>query len=236
MEEEGLNGLASHGSCSMIVVGLTGGIASGKSTVAQMFRDTGIPVICADELAHDAVRPGKPALEDIRRAFGQEVIDNSGQLDRTAMARIVFRDPDKRRVLESIIHPRVAEEQYTRIAELEREGHTVVVVDVPLLYERNWEKAFDLVVVVYLARSSQEERLIVRDGLSIDDARARLNAQMSIEEKKERADRVVDNSGGVQHTHRQVMALVSELRELARFRASENKNRGTGSENSAEKT
>jgi dephospho-CoA kinase len=220
----------------MIVVGLTGGIASGKSTVAQMFREAGIPVICADELAHDAVRPGKPALEDIRRAFGQEVLDDSGQLDRPAMARIVFRDPDRRSVLESIIHPRVAEEQHRRIAELEREGHAVVVVDVPLLYESNWEKAFDLVVVVYVPRSSQEERLMVRDGLSVEDVRARLDAQMSIEEKEGRADRVVDNSGGVQHTHRQVMALVSELRELVRSRVSENRHRAPGSATSAEKT
>jgi len=204
----------------MLVVGLTGGIASGKSTVAQMFRDAGIPVICADELAHDAVKPGKPALEEIRRAFGPSVLDDAGQLDRAAMARQVFSDPEKRRLLESIIHPRVADEQRQRISELDSQGHTVVIADVPLLYESGWQSAFDLVVVVYAPRSVQEERLVVRDGLSADDARARLDAQMSIEEKRRRAYRVVDNTAGLDHTREQVMSIVSEVIELAQSRKS----------------
>jgi dephospho-CoA kinase len=206
----------------MVVVGLTGGIAAGKSTVAQMFREAGIPVICADELAHDAVKPGKPALEEIRQAFGPDVIDESGQLDRPAMANRVFRDPEKRRLLESIIHPRVAEEKDRRIAEFESQGHTVVLVDVPLLYESGWQNAFDLIVVVYAPRSMQEQRLVVRDGMSEDDARARLDAQMSIEEKKKLADRVVDNSAGLQHTRDQVMSIVAEVTELAQSRKNPN--------------
>lgn len=206
----------------MLVVGLTGGIASGKSTVAQMFREAGIPVICADELAHDAVRPGKPALKDIRRAFGREVFDEAGQLDRAAVARLVFRDPEQRRLLESIIHPRVAEEQCRRIGELLRHGHKIVMVDVPLLYESSWEKAFDFIVVVHVSRGLQETRLISRDGLSVEDARARLDAQMSIEEKKRRADRVVDNASGLAHTRKQVMSIVSELMALAASRNCEN--------------
>lgn len=198
----------------MLVVGLTGGIASGKSTVAQMFREAGIPVICADELARDAVSPGKPALEEIRHAFGPEAFDDAGQMDRAAVARLVFHDPEKRRLLESIIHPRVAEEQYKRIEELQRQGYRIVMVDVPLLYESGWETAFDLIVVVYVSRGVQETRLVARDGLSVGDARKRLEAQMPIEEKKGRADRVVDNTGGLDHTCRQVLTIVSELMQL----------------------
>lgn len=210
----------------MVIVGLTGGIASGKSTVAQMFRDAGIPVICADELAHEAVKPGKPALEEIRHVFGPQVFDDAGGLDRAAMARQVFRDPEKRRILEAIIHPRVAQEQQRRIAELEAEGHTVVIADVPLLYESGWDSIFDLIVVVYAPRNVQEQRLVVRDGMSVDDARARLDAQMSIEEKKQRADRVVDNTAGLDHTRQQVLSIVADVMELARSR----KSKGIGGE------
>jgi dephospho-CoA kinase len=200
----------------MLVVGLTGGIASGKSTVSRIFADEGVPVICADELAHDAVKPGSTALEEIRRAFGAEVLAEDGTLDRVAMARLVFQDTTKRKLLESIIHPRVAEQQQQRLDRLKREGHLIAVIDVPLLYESGWEKAFDLVIVVYVPTHIQEQRLITRDGISLEDARARLNAQMPIEEKKKLADRVIDNTRGMEHTLDQVKEILVKLKALAR--------------------
>jgi dephospho-CoA kinase len=199
----------------MLLVGLTGGIASGKTTVSRMFQDAGIPVICADELARDAVQPGSPALEEICRIFGAQVIDEEGGLDRSLMAELVFKDQAKREVLESIIHPMVAEEKDRRIQALRTGGYRLAIVDVPLLYEKKWERQFDLVVVVYVPRTTQEERLAQRDGMSPDEARARLDAQMPIEEKKQRADRVVDNSDSLEHTREQVNALLRELQFLA---------------------
>ncbi|MGO9568988.1 MAG: dephospho-CoA kinase [Desulfomonilaceae bacterium] len=199
----------------MLIVGLTGGIASGKSTVSRMFEQAGIPVICSDELAREVVRPDSPGLAEIRRIFGEDVLDGEGKLDREAMARLVFQDRSKRKILESIIHPRVAEEQNKRLRTLEGQGHSIVIVDVPLLYETGWEQFVDLVVVVYVPRGMQEERLVKRDGMSVDDARSRLDAQMPIDEKRRLADRLVDNGNTLEHTRRQVETLVEELKEAA---------------------
>jgi dephospho-CoA kinase len=199
----------------MLVVGLTGGIASGKSTVRCLFQQLGVPVICADELAHEAVKPGAPALEEIRREFGDGTIDEEGELDRAAMARLVFHDAALRKKLESIIHPRVSEEKDSRLEEFRCQGHAVVVVDVPLLYESGWQKAFDLVIVVHVPRNVQEQRLVDRDGMTHEDARARLDAQMPIEEKTARADKIVDNTGSLQRTREQVESILNELRVVA---------------------
>jgi dephospho-CoA kinase len=207
----------------MLLVGLTGGIASGKSTVSGMFADLGVPVICADELARAAVEPGSAALEEIRRAFGEEVLTEDGGLDRVAMARLVFQNEARRKLLESIIHPRVAEEQQKKLCHLEREGHRMAIIDVPLLYESGWEKGFDLVIVVYAPREIQEKRLMERDGISLDDARARLNAQMPIDEKKKLADRVIDNTLGKAHTLDQVKEILVQLKTLAQSKPQETK-------------
>jgi dephospho-CoA kinase len=200
----------------MLIVGLTGGIASGKSTVSRMFEQAGIPVICADELAREVVRPGSQGLAEIRRTFGEDVLDVAGNLDREAMAQLVFQDRSKRKILESIIHPRVAEEQEKRLAALESQGYSIAVVDIPLLYESGWERFVDLVVVVFATRTTQAERLMDRDGMAADDARSRLDAQMPIEEKRKRADRLVDNGKTLAHTRTQVESLIEELREAAR--------------------
>jgi dephospho-CoA kinase len=199
----------------MLVVGLTGGIASGKSTVSRFFREAGIPVICADELARDAVKPGSPGLEEIRGVFGDGVVDSDGGLDRKAVGRIVFDDESKRKTLESIIHPRVSEGKDRILAALEAQGNPLVVVDVPLLYETGWHNDFDLVIVVYVPSDTQEERLMNRDRISREEAAARIGAQMPIQKKKEMADRIVDNTGDLAHTYAQVERLLEELRTLA---------------------
>ena len=206
----------------MLIVGLTGGIASGKSTVSRMFGDAGVPVICLDQLAHEVVKPGSPTIDDIRKVFGDEVIDEAGGLDRKAMARVVFNNDIKRKQLESIIHPKVGEEKDRRVRLFKKQGHVMVIVDVPLLYEVGWETGCDLVVVVYTTRAVQEQRLMERDGLSEHEAKLRLDAQMSIEEKRRRADFVIDNTGSMQETHQSFEALINHLTKIAQAHARRN--------------
>jgi len=201
----------------MFVVGLTGGIASGKSTVSQMFEKAGVPVVCADELAHELVKSGSQALQEIERAFGRDVIDGNGELNRPAMARLVFQDESKRKRLECIIHPRVREAAAQRTRKLEEAGYGMVIVDVPLLFEVGWD-TLDAVVVVYAPRTVQERRLMDRDGLSKEEAEARLGAQMSLEEKKNRADYVIDNTGSLDQTLAQVRETLKLLGNKARLK------------------
>ncbi len=199
----------------MLVVGLTGGIASGKSTVGRMFRDYGIPVICADELARKAVEPGSSGLKEILRVFGNGVLNAEGNLDRAAMAKIVFQDPGARKLLESIVHPVVSEIKERTLKGMESLGHEIVVVDVPLLYESSWEKDFDFIIVAYVPKDVQEKRLMRRDNMSREEALTRLRAQMNIEEKKRLADRAIDNTGDPEQTRLQVENLLNHLKILA---------------------
>lgn len=199
-------------SMNTMVVGLTGGIASGKSTVDGMFEDIGIPVICLDKLAHEVVKPGSPALVEIRELFGDRVIAEDGSLDRAAVAELVFQDEKRRKELEAVIHPKVAEEKNRRTLEYFRQGHPIVIVDVPLLYEVKWEKSCDCVIVVYVPRETQEERLTQRDGMSEDEVKKRLDAQFPIEEKRKRADYVIENTGTLDDTRRQVSECAEKLR------------------------
>ncbi len=203
----------------MFVVGLTGGIASGKSTVSGVFRDAGIPVICADDLAHEVVKPGSAALDEIQRTFGGEFLDSRGNLDRAAMANLVFQDTYKRKALERIIHPRVAEEQAKILLDLGNQGHKIAIVDVPLLYEAGLEESFDIVLVAYVPADVQIKRLMARDKISEEQARSRLDAQLDIDEKKKLADLVIDNSGSLEHTREQVLNIIEKLSLLAESRA-----------------
>jgi len=131
------------------------------------------------------------------------------------MAELVFSDPRSRKALETIIHPRVMQEKEALVERLRQEGHPVVLVDVPLLFESGWETAFDLIVVVYVPRQVQEQRLIERDGMTRKEARSRLDAQMPIEEKKARADRLIDNSRSWEETREQVRTILKELKGQA---------------------
>ena len=216
------------GKRKMLIVGLTGGIASGKSTVSEMFRESGAAVICFDELAHAVVEPGRPALEDIRRIFGEEFITPEGGLDRAVMAAAVFPDEGKRKQLEAIIHPRIYEEVQNRVTEFGRQGHSMVVKDIPLLYEIQYERRCDCVVVVYVPREVQKQRLVSRDGMSPEDASSRLDAQIPIDEKRARADYLVDNAGDLDSTREQVDRILEELRSEATKKASDESVRASG--------
>ena len=194
------------------VVGLTGGIGSGKSTVARRLAELGAVVIDSDVLARQVVEPGTPGLAAIRTAFGPGVIAADGTLDRPALGARVFADPDLRGVLNGIVHPLVRE----RAAALARAApsDSVVVQDVPLLVETGLADAFDLVVVVDTPDADRVQRLADDRGMSAEDARARMAAQASREERLDAADFVLDNSGPVQHLLDQVDALWAELQRV----------------------
>ena len=194
-----------------LLVGLTGGIGSGKSTVARRLALRGARVIDADQLAREIVEPGKPALLEIAATFGDEILNPSGELDRNKLGALVFSDPKARARLNAIVHPEVANLSALRIEQAMREGAPVVVYDVPLLYENGLESRFPIVVVVSAPESVQEARIRARDGLSSEDARARMAAQMPLSQKTEKADFVVDNAGRLEDTERQVDELYAAL-------------------------
>jgi len=188
------------------VLGLTGGIGSGKSMVASMFAQLGADVIDADQLAREVVQPGQPALEEIAAAFGRDILLPDGRLDRGMLARIIFADPVARARLNAITHPRIQERMATEMA-LRGSRPGVLIVDIPLLFENDRTSSVESVIVVWVDPKTQLRRLIERDGLTADEARQRIAAQMPLDEKRARADLVVDNSGSRENTRRQVEAI-----------------------------
>ena len=195
-------------------VGLTGGIASGKSTVSRMLGELGVPVIDADAIAREAVAPGSAALAAIVEAFGAGVLTGENALNRDGLGEIVFSDPSKRKILEGILHPVIIAEQDRRLNDLEAEGSApLAVVDAALMIESGGWRRFDLIVVVDCGESQQISRLRRRSGMNEAEARRRVAAQMPLSEKVKYADRVIDNRGSVADARRQVEALVESLLE-----------------------
>lgn len=188
----------------MHLIGLTGGIATGKSTVAAELARHGATVIDADALAREVVEPGEAALDEIAARFGGEVISPDGRLDRAGLGSIVFADPEARRDLERITHPRVRDLMQRRIAAALAADADLIVAEVPLLFETKSEALYEGVMVVFAPAAVQLERLMARDGIDEAAARQRLWAQIPIDEKRARATWVIDNSGSVDATHEQV--------------------------------
>ncbi|MEA2683840.1 MAG: dephospho-CoA kinase [Chloroflexota bacterium] len=194
----------------MRIIGLTGGIGSGKSTVSAILRELGAAVVDADEAARAVVEPGQPALEEIRQEFGEEMIGPGDRLDRRAMARRVFDDEGARRRLNAITHPRVREWMAARIQEEVEAGAEIVVMDTPLLYEAGLDGGTAETVVVWVPEEVQVERAVGR-GMEEADVRARIRAQMSLDDKRGRATHVIDNSGSRDSTREQTERLWREL-------------------------
>ena len=193
-------------------VGLTGGIASGKSTVSGMFRELGVPVIDADVIAREVVAPGSRALEAIVDAFGEEILTEEKSLNRARLGEIVFSDPAKKKVLEGILHPEIIAEQDRRLRDLEREGRTpVAIVDAAVMIESGSWKRFDSLVVVDCDESQQIGRLRHRNAMNEEEAARRVNAQMPLSEKVKYADHVIDNRGSIDDTRKQVEELMKLL-------------------------
>jgi dephospho-CoA kinase len=200
-----------------LLVGLTGSIATGKSTVSRMFAHLGARVIDADLLAREVVMPGQPAYARIVEEFGPQVVQEDGSLDRKALGAVVFADVAKRKRLEEITHPAIGLRQQRILSVLDEEAfEDVVIWDVALLFEGGGVAKMDRVVVVYADPETERQRLMERDGLSEADARARIASQMPIAEKAKLADHVIDNSGTREETERQVRtvygALLAELK------------------------
>jgi dephospho-CoA kinase len=194
-------------------IGLTGGIASGKSLIADMFASRGIPVIDTDVIAREVVRPGRPALQEIARRFGNEVLDAAGRLDRRRLRKLVFADDAKRAVLESILHPRIRDAAVRQSGEA---GGAYQVIVVPLLAESPMRQFMDRVLVVDCSEETQLQRLLDRDAETEEQARRMIAAQASREERLGIADDVIDNNGTVADTARQVERLHRQYLALAR--------------------
>ncbi|HEU4381938.1 MAG TPA: dephospho-CoA kinase [Anaeromyxobacteraceae bacterium] len=197
----------------MRLVGLTGGIATGKSTFAEALRELGVPVVDADRLAREAVRSGSPALRRIAREFGPEALGPDGELDRGRMADLVFADAGARARLEAIVHPEVRRLLSEETARLAAAGCDLAVHEVPLLYERGPDRELDCVVVVWAPVEAQRARLAARDGLSPQQVEARLAAQMPVDEKARRADVVVENDGDLESLRAKARSLLRDLRQ-----------------------
>ena len=198
-------------------IGLTGGVASGKSTVAAALRARGAAIVDADAIAREVVRPGEPAYQSIIAAFGPSVVGPGGALDRKALARRVFADADARRRLNALTHPDIRRRMAEEAVHLTASGGTpVIVFDIPLLLDTTdgSDLALDGIVVVYADPETRLRRLTARDGLPEDDARRRLAAQIPLEDKVKRADWVIDNSGPPEETDAQVERLWQTLMDL----------------------
>jgi len=196
----------------MIVAGLTGGIATGKSTVAAIFEAAGARLIDADRIARDAVRKGAPAYHDAVAHFGEAVLQDDGEIDRKRLAAVIFNDPAEQRSLERIVHPQVKQEITRRLDRIRRETpDALVIVDVPLLFESGLDRGLAAAIVVYVPEQIQLERLMARDALTEPDARARIRAQMPIEKKKSLATLVIDNSGSLERTRDQTLEVYRRL-------------------------
>lgn len=193
-------------------IGLTGGIATGKSTVSKLLEARGVRIVDADVIAREVMNPGQPLLDAVARRFGSEFLLPDGGLDRRRMAEHIFNRPEERQALNAIVHPAIRAEIRRQVEAYEAaDPQAVVAADIPLLYESGLEELYERIVVVYVPREVQLARLMLRDGLSPEQAEGRLNAQLDIEDKKRRADWVIDNSGSPEETERQVDLLLKNL-------------------------
>jgi dephospho-CoA kinase len=201
----------------MIIAGLTGGIASGKSTVTGFFSDAGAWIIDADKIAREAAKQGTPGYDRIVAIFGRTILLPDGEIDRKRLGDIIFNDPGKKALLNGIVHPRVFERAAEMIKQIGiRAPDAVVIMDVPLLLETGMQKNLAEVIVVYVPETIQLERLMRRDGIDEQAAMARIRSQMPIEQKRQQATIVIDNSGSLADSRRQVMAIFRRLEQMSK--------------------
>ncbi|SMC74582.1 dephospho-CoA kinase [Sporomusa malonica] len=195
----------------MYLIGLTGSIASGKSTVSKMLRELGAYIVDTDKISHEIIQPGKPAWKEIIETFGKNITEENGQINRKRLGQIVFADTRARERLECITHPRIEEAAMAAIAEAEDQGYDIIVLDVPLLIEVGWHTRVNAVWVVYVDEKTQVVRLMMRDDSTYEDAMARIKAQLSLHEKLKYADVVINNSKTIDNTTVQVLKAWHEI-------------------------
>ena len=199
----------------MLSVGLTGGIASGKSAAARLFVLKGASLIDADLMARQVVQRGEEGFQPVIDAFGSGIITPSGELDRVKLGAIVFADPVKRQLLDTILHPFIINRIFSRIEELDNQRYSgIVIADIPLLFECGLQQRFDKTVLVYASPETQQQRLIQRNSISPESARQRLCAQMAIDDKRHYADYIIENTGSLDALEEQVSAVWSLLSKI----------------------
>jgi dephospho-CoA kinase len=202
----------------MLRVGLTGGIATGKTTVVGMLRELGCRVLEADRIAHQVIEPGGAAYDEVVREFGRDILTPDGLVDRKKLGAIVFAEPPRLARLNAVVHPPVLEEQMRQLAAIEKaDGRAIAVVEAALLIEAGFDRKLDYLVVTWCTPEQQLVRLTTSGkgrGLTIEQALQRIAAQMPVEEKRKRADAVIDCSGTIEHTRAQVIALFAKLKGI----------------------
>ena len=198
----------------MVIAGLTGGIASGKSTVSAFLKDAGAIIVDADKIAREVVQKGLPAWLEIVNTFGQSILLPDGEINRILLGDIIFNDSAQKQVLNQIVHPWVFAETATRLTEIEKKKlNAVVILDVPLLIESGMDTGLSDIIVVYVPEQVQFQRLMTRDALTQKQALARIRSQLSIEEKKKRATIVIDNSNSLENTRSISLTVYQHLKE-----------------------
>jgi dephospho-CoA kinase len=199
----------------MLIVGLTGGVASGKTAVSQVLKEEGAYIIDADQIARELVQPHKPAWNELIRAFGKEILQEDGSIHRKKLAEKVFADPEQRKLLNQILHPRIKEEMDRRTKEIgQRDPEAIVVIDAPLIVELGDHREMDKLIVVTTTQTQQIERLKDRDGAKPEEALRILSSQMPLEEKVNLADFVIRNEGSLEETKKRAKEVFKELRKV----------------------
>jgi dephospho-CoA kinase len=193
-----------------LVIGLTGGIASGKSTISAMFTDLGITVIDADIEARLAVEPGEKAYNDIVSHFGTGILEDDRTINRPKLGEIIFNNEEKRLLLNSIVHPAVRERMAQKRAKAEEANEKAVVLDIPLLFESKLTGLVEKIIVVYVDEQTQLKRLMKRNGFSEEEASSRIKSQMPLKDKVSLADAVIDNSGSIEQSRQQLLDILNK--------------------------
>lgn len=192
-----------------MIIGLTGNIATGKSTISNMFQEKyKIPVIDADRVSREVVEPGEETLAQIVTTFGEDILLNDGTLNRKKLGEIIFQDKRKREQLNAIVHPAVRKRMIAKKEALLLQGNQVIVMDIPLLFENNLTYLVEKTIVVFTTEDIQLQRLMKRNQLSEKEARDRMNSQMNINQKRELADAVIDNSGSIEDSEKQLKKIL----------------------------
>lgn len=194
-----------------VVIGLTGGIASGKSTVSNMIRKQGIRVIDADKIAREVVEIGKPAYEQIVKTFGQDILHEDKTINREKLGTLIFSEESKRQQLNQIVHPAVREEMLKQTEEEKAHQAKIVVLDIPLLFESKLTYMVDKTIVVYVDEETQLKRLMKRNSYSEEEAKIRIGSQLPLKEKVMLADEIIHNQGSIEETRAQVHELINKL-------------------------
>lgn len=196
------------------IIGITGGIATGKSTVSNWLKQKKYPVICADQIAHEVVKPERKAYKEIVKTFGTEVLKKNKTLNRSKLAKIVFSNPKLKRRLESVVHPQVHKTMLNLIKKHQKRGKRFIFLDIPLLFEKKREKLCDQVICVSAPKSAQIERLIKNKGMTRRHALDRICSQMPLREKEKKSDMVIKNNGTKRDLKRLVARILKDLKEL----------------------